>query len=231
MSAPLANSPTVAPARLWLIRHGQTDWNAAGRIQGQSPTELNAEGRREARDLSVILARTPRRFAACYASDLPRATQTAEILAAPHRLIVTPESALRERTFGPLEGAWPTEIRAARAQASLGHSGDLADWTGMPGVESNDSLWQRSSAALRAISQRHADQDVLVVTHGGVIARILYRTLEIPDGTPRYFPLSNGIVVIIECHPAHFALVTLADMLLLAGDRRSPDTAMMPPPA
>jgi probable phosphoglycerate mutase len=220
----------LSPARLWLIRHGQTDWNAAGRIQGQTPTELNAAGRWEASELAEILVQARRSFAACYSSDLPRAAQTAKILAGRLGITVNLVSALRERNFGPLEGAMPDQIRAARAAAGLAHSGDLADWTGMPGVESNEDLWKRTAAALRDIGLRHAGQDVLVVTHGGVMARALFRTLGIPDGAPRRFPLSNGMVAILETHPHGFSLITLADMFLLAGEAPAPDTATMPPP-
>ncbi len=220
----------ASPTRLWLIRHGQTDWNAAGRIQGQTPTELNAQGRCEAARLAGLLAQSSRRFAACYTSDLPRAAQTAQILAARLGIGVHPDPALRERDFGPLEGAFPAQIRAARAAAGVPLSGDLADWTGMPGVETNDELWLRIAAALREIAARHPAQDVLVVTHGGVMARALYRTLGISDGAPRRFPLSNGMVAILEAHPKGFGLVTLADMLLLAGEPPAPDTATMPPP-
>jgi hypothetical protein len=62
------------------------------------------------------------------------------------------------------------------------------------------------------------------------MARVLYRTLGIPDGTPRRFPLSNGMAAIFEVHPHGFSLITLADMFLLAGQPPAPDTASMPPP-
>jgi 2,3-bisphosphoglycerate-dependent phosphoglycerate mutase len=212
-------------SRLWLIRHGQTDWNRAGRIQGQSPTHLNAEGRAEADALAEVLATAGHQFAACYSSDLPRAAETAAILAQRLPVAVHLSTALRERHFGPLEGAFPDQIRAARAAAGLPHSADLADWTGMPGVESNDALWDRISAALRDLADRHPGRNILVITHGGVIARTLFRTLGIPDGSPRRFPLSNGMLAILESRPDFFRLVTLADILLLAGRAPARDTA------
>lgn len=218
-------------ARLWLIRHGQTDWNAAGRIQGQTHTDLNDAGRKEAQVIARILARMPRKFAACYASDLRRAAQTAEIIAQPLGLPVALVEGLRERSFGKLEGATPAEIRAARQAAGISPSGDLADWTGIPGIETDDALYARCAAALREIATRHAGEDVLVITHGGVMGRILFRTLGIPDGSPRRFPLSNGICAIVECFPANFYLLTLADLALLAGESPAPDTAMSPPSA
>jgi 2,3-bisphosphoglycerate-dependent phosphoglycerate mutase len=216
------------PTRLWLIRHGQTDWNRAGRIQGQSPTHLNSEGLAEARALAEILAAANHRYAACYASDLPRAAETADAIAQRLGISVQLTPALRERDFGALEGAFPEQIRAARAAAGLAHTHDLADWTGMPGIESNEDLWQRAAAALRDIAGRHPGNDVLVVTHGGLIARTVFRVLGIPDGTPRRFSLANGILAILECYPANFRLLSLANLLLLSGHAPAVDTATMP---
>jgi probable phosphoglycerate mutase len=212
-------------SRLWLIRHGETDWNATGRIQGQTPTDLNANGRRQAETLAGILKRTERRFVACYSSDLPRAYQTAQAIAATLGLDIQKNVQLRERSFGPLEGATSRQIKARREELGLTHSGDLADWTGFPGVETNDALWTRTKAALEAIAAAHVGVDVLVVTHGGVIARAIYQTLQIPDNIPRRFPLSNGIVAVIEARPTGMYLLSLADMSFLQGLPDAGDTS------
>jgi broad specificity phosphatase PhoE len=214
-------------ARLWLVRHGQTDWNAAGRIQGHTPTELNATGRAQAAALAAQLA--GKTFAAVWSSDLPRAAQTAEALAKPHNLPVQTTPDLRERSFGNFEGASSDEIRAARTALGLEQTGDLADWTGMPGIESNDALWERVAGILRQLSDQYPDQDVLVATHGGVLARAVYRTLAIPDGTPRRFPLSNGIVAVLQYRKDAFYLLSLVDMNLVTGQRPAADTATMGP--
>jgi broad specificity phosphatase PhoE len=214
-------------ARLWLVRHGQTDWNAAGRIQGHTPTQLNAIGCDQAAALAAQLA--GKRFAAIWSSDLPRASQTADALAKPHNLPVQLTPDLRERSFGKYEGASSDEIRSARTALGLEQTGDLADWTGMPGIESNDSLWSRVAAFLQSLSSRYPDDDVLVVTHGGVLSRAIYRSLLIPDGTPRHFPLSNGIVAILQYRTDAFYLLSLIDMNLLANQPPVPDTATMKP--
>jgi probable phosphoglycerate mutase len=216
-------------ARLWLVRHGQTDWNVAGRVQGHTPTELNAEGRRQAATLASQLAR--QRFAAVWSSDLPRAAQTADILARSSGLVVQTTEALRERSFGQYEGATSDAIRAVRSSLGLDQTGDLADWTGMPDIESNDVLWARVSAALRQLSEQYPSQDVLVVTHGGVIARAVYRALGIEDGTPRRFPLANGIVAVLQWRAESFYLLSLADMGLLSGETAAIDTATMKGPS
>ncbi|HEY4329519.1 MAG TPA: histidine phosphatase family protein [Phycisphaerae bacterium] len=222
-----SNSPTNSPqfpARLWLIRHGQTDWNAQGRIQGQTSTQLNAQGIAEAQTLAKVLAATHRPFAVCYTSDLPRAAGTAEIIGAALAVPVLPDPGLRERHFGAYEGRFAKDLRETRIAAGV-NPHDLADWTGMPDVESNDALWSRASASLLQISARHPDQDILIVTHGGIIARAVYQTLAIPDTAPRRFPLSNGIVAILQFSASHWNLIALADLPFLSGLPLNQDTA------
>lgn len=220
---------TDSLARLWLVRHGQTDWNVAGRIQGHTPTELNAEGRRQAAELAEHLR--SQHFAALWSSDLPRASQTAEILGQTLGLPVQTTDALRERSFGRYEGAGSEEIRAVRTSLGLDQTGDLADWTGMPGIESNEVLWARIADKLRSLSGMYPGKDVLVVTHGGVIARAIFRVLGIEDGTPRRFPLSNGIVAVLQWRTDSFYLLSLAEMALLSGRAPAIDTATMKHPS
>ena len=110
-------------------------------------------------------------------------------------------------------------------RAVIPPGGDLADWTGMPGIESESQLWDRIDPCLQQISNAHPDQDVLLATHGGVLARALYHTLAIPDGQPRRFALSNGIVAILQWRSDHYYLLSLIDPALLAGSPPTIDTA------
>jgi probable phosphoglycerate mutase len=207
----------VGLARLWLVRHGQTDWNAAGRIQGHTPTELNDVGRAQSLALGRLLAKHT--FAAVWSSDLPRAVQTAELIVegAGFALPVEKTEALRERSFGKYEGATSAEIHAARTALGLEQTGDLADWTGMPGIETNEVLWGRVEGQLRELSTAYTGKDVLVVTHGGVISWAVYRILGIVAGVPRRFPLSNGIVAVVQWRVDAWYLLSLIDATLASG--------------
>jgi broad specificity phosphatase PhoE len=210
-------------ARLWLVRHGETDWNAQGRVQGHTPTSLNERGREQARRLAGALAHKV--FSAIYASDLPRAAETAAIVAAGRGVEVLHTPALRERSFGKYEGHTSAEIRDARTALGLAQTGDLADWTGMPGIETEAELWGRLEPFFREISAKHANEDVLVATHGGVVARAIYHTLAIPEGTPRRFSLSNGIIAVLQWRTDYFYLLSLIDPALLSGSQPTADTA------
>ena len=96
--------------RLCLIRHGQTDWNIQGRIQGQTDIPLNETGRTQAYVLAKLLKNEE--FAAIFSSDLDRAKETAAILAASFCLPVTVEPRLREVNQGEWEGQLVTDIAA-----------------------------------------------------------------------------------------------------------------------
>src|ERR1700722_4167257 len=89
--------------RVWLVRHGESTWNALGLIQGQAKgPELTARGRRQAEQASDTLGHL--HVQAVCASDLERASDTAEITASAHGLIVETTPELRERWFGSSEG-------------------------------------------------------------------------------------------------------------------------------
>ncbi len=138
-----------------LARHGETDWNRDLRVQGHSDTPLNELGREQARALAEALAGEP--IQAIYASDLSRARETAEIVAASRELEVQLEPALRERNFGSWEGLTREEID--------GRFGDSSTHDG----ETNDEVRERVLAAVHRIVARHPGEEVLVVSHGGAL--------------------------------------------------------------
>jgi probable phosphoglycerate mutase len=139
---------------LLLVRHGETDWNADGRLQGQTDRPLSEYGRRQARQLADELADED--FEAIYASDLSRARETAEIVGERLGLPVALDPDLREKDWGTWEGLTPVER-------------DRVEFVG----ESTEAHQERMLRALRRISERHPDGGrVLVVTHGGSMRRV-----------------------------------------------------------
>jgi broad specificity phosphatase PhoE len=209
--------------RLWLVRHGETDWNVQRRVQGQTPTELNATGWAQAKNLARFF--TGRQFAAAWSSDLPRAYQTADTIVANTGLIVQRTAGLRERSLGKYEGMLSSEVHAARTALGLEQAGDLADWTGMEGVETNSMLWERARKSLREISDQYDNKDVLVVAHGALMARVIVHVLGIADNFPRRFPLSNGMIVVLQWRVDAFYLLSLLDVPLLETGLSTIDTS------
>ena len=168
---------------LLLVRHGETDWNRDGRVQGHADTPLNEAGRAQVRLLADRLVDEP--FDAVYSSDLSRARETAEILAAGLGLDVVELPELREKNFGSWEGLTDVEILERFPDAQRGHWGD---------GESADELSARVEEALHRIAGSHPDGRVLVVTHGGPLRAMLRRCASDHDG-----PLAN-------CHAVRIAI-------------------------
>lgn len=178
---------------LLLIRHGQTDANAQGVLQGQSPTSLNALGREQAARLAERLAVFAPPVTRVVTSDLPRAAETADAIARP--LGVTPEvdAAWRERGFGALEGQAIGELEIWRAA-----SGAIDP----PGAESLAVLDDRIDAAIRTLVARaSADASIVVVSHGGVIRSVLRMLaggrLPLAPGqpVPAVVPIANASIL------------------------------------
>jgi broad specificity phosphatase PhoE len=138
---------------LLLVRHGETDWNAAGRLQGHTDRALSDYGREQARRLADEIA--GEHFDAVYASDLARARETAEIVAERLRLPVVLDPDLREKDWGNWEGLTSTERFGV----------ELAG-------ESTEQHQRRMLAALGRIAGKHPHGRVLVVTHGGSMRRV-----------------------------------------------------------
>jgi broad specificity phosphatase PhoE len=136
-----------------LARHGETDWNRQLRFQGHADEPLNETGRAQARELASRLRHEP--IAAVYSSDLRRASETAEIVAAIMELPIVLDRRLREIHVGSWQGRTRGEL-------------DGAAWDG----ETYDAHRLRVVAALRSIARFHPDDCVLVVAHGGTLRRV-----------------------------------------------------------
>jgi broad specificity phosphatase PhoE len=147
---------------LLLARHGETDWNRELRIQGSSDIALNDLGREQARALAKELADVE--LDAIYASDLVRARETADAVAATHGLEVRLDPRLRERSFGSWEGLTREDI-AAFPEGSR-HDG-----------ESDEEVRARVLGAIEEIARRHRGEQVLVVSHGGALNTLWHHAL------------------------------------------------------
>ncbi|MCU1484743.1 MAG: fructose-2,6-bisphosphatase [Actinomycetia bacterium] len=146
--------------RLLLVRHGESEWNASGRWQGWADPPLSELGQLQAQ----VAAKGVGAMDAIVASDLQRASATAEIIAG--ELGVGPvivDAALRERDAGPWEGMTRHEIEAA-------YPGFIESGERPEGYEDDESVLDRVVPALRTLEA--AGESVLVVTHGGVIGAV-----------------------------------------------------------
>lgn len=158
--------------RILLVRHGESEWNASGRWQGQADPPLTERGRRQAAHASRSIGTVD----AIVSSDLERARTTAQIIAAELGLEpVYVEAGLRERDVGEWSGLTRAEIHAqwpgylADDPATTVGPNAGSGQRRPPGWEDDDHLWERVVVALRRMAQLVADGHVVAVTHGGVV--------------------------------------------------------------
>ncbi|USB34783.1 histidine phosphatase family protein [Paenibacillus sp. YPG26] len=147
-----------------LIRHGLTDWNALGKIQGQSDIPLNEEGRRQASLLARRLKDEPYKWDFVITSGLSRAQESGEIIAAELGIpVYDPDSRLMERAFGQVEG-----MTSEERETLWGIDWRLQDL----GQEKDQEVQARALAFLTELGERYADKNVLVISHGGLLAQL-----------------------------------------------------------
>ena len=183
---------------LFFVRHGQTGWNAEGRLQGHLDSSLSALGRAQARALGERLV--PERAHALYTSDLGRALETAELIAdfTGHPLQVEPR--LRERGLGVLEGLTRGEAQQRHPGVWERYHDGPADYV-VPRGESSEQRQARVLAACADIHRRHPGERVIVVTHGGVLDGVLRHCMRLPLDGPRTFVVRNAGLSTFEVDP------------------------------
>lgn len=163
---------------LYLVRHGETDWNRARRIQGSTDIALNELGREQAATSGRLLAR--RQWDAIYASPLSRAFETASIIARETGLAMpTAMPDLVERNYGSAEGLTGDEIDRK-----------FPDGAEVPGRETRDEVAARVMPALHALAAAHPGANLIVVAHGGVIRTVL----NVVDPDNHVDPIRNGSI-------------------------------------
>jgi len=178
---------------LILARHGETEWNAQRRYQGQTDTALSAFGRRQAEWLAGWLAK--QKIDIAYASDLKRAWETAGIIAEKVNINVLPEPRLREMRFGIIEGLTFDE---AQAQYPEMITAWLEDYNKPPtGGETLDEFTKRVASLFTDLQRKHNDETVLLVGHGGPLKELLRLALGLPSRGHWYFELDTASVSVL----------------------------------
>lgn len=195
---------------LLLIRHGETDWNNQGRVQGHSDTPLNANGIAQARRLAARVA-SAESFAALYASPLARARITAEIIAQPCGIVPILDDRLKEQMLGEFEGLTDKELEQR-------FTGALAAWRAdplrspLPGQEKRSDFQRRVQSFLDDVRARHAEGTrVAVVTHGGTIGMMLATLIGLDLGKRFPFWFDNASLSHVDLSGGRVRLQLLND--------------------
>jgi len=189
---------------LYLVRHGETEWNRIGRWQGHADVPLSERGWEQAEALAQRLKREGGRFDAVYTSDLSRAFQTAQVVAEGLGLPIQKLRQLREIDVGVWSGLTRAEIqqRFPGAHVTVDHA---------PGGETHDDFAARVWDAMTALAHQ-PNRTLLVVTHGGVIRaalRHIYALMEQPDiAVP---PIDNTSITVVQFDDGRWEMLRTND--------------------
>jgi len=200
---------TTAERLLYVVRHGATDWNQSGRIQGHMDIPLNETGRAQARLASIRLA--VGRATALYSSDLLRAYETAQIIGQATGLGVVQKPGLREINFGVWQGLSSPQIRERDPDVYAARRANPYD-VAPAGAETWRHFYDRAMQAVRDILAATAAQRMIVVTHSGVCTVIGLHALGFDCTGKRTFDSHNCGIHTIAVHGDTWRAVTFNDI-------------------
>lgn len=170
------------------------------RFQGHTDIALDEEGREQAQRIAARLARLKPPPIAVWSSDLGRARETAEAIAAPHGLTVQTTPLLRETGLGAWEGLTRTEIEARGESELLKGYVQNSHLNRPPGGETLEAAWERMTQAVAQIHEQHPSGGVVIVGHGGSLRALICDALDAPISSMRRIWLANASLSIIEEH-------------------------------
>jgi 2,3-bisphosphoglycerate-dependent phosphoglycerate mutase len=198
---------------LILLRHGETDWNRELRFQGHVDVALNAIGLEQARRLARRLAgELAHRL---YASDLLRAQQTANPVGRQLALASVTDPALREQSFGLVDGMKVDDIKAQHPHAWEGWLRFHEDFC-MPEGESTRQFHSRVMNAVYRLVASHPGETVVVVTHGGVLDMIYRTARSLGLSGPRQSDIPNAGLNRVRVDETGIEILAWADVQHLA---------------
>jgi probable phosphoglycerate mutase len=189
----------------FLIRHGETEWNRDGRWQGHADVPLSMRGREQAQALAQRLADERIAVDYIYASDLSRASETAQIVARKLGMPVHTLPDLRELHLGSWSGLTRSQImqRFPGALVTFHHAHD---------GETRTVFGDRVSNAVATLAQQHPGQRLMLVTHGGVIRTLLLRLYE-RHGQPHAHvpPITNTSITELSVQAGSWRVLHISD--------------------
>lgn len=195
--------------RLCLVRHGETEWNAQGRVQGQLDVPLSEVGRGQA--LAVARALAGESFAAIYCSDLVRVRQTAQPTAEKLDSTIVLKPELRERHYGVFQGMTYAEAKERIPEGYARFKAKDPDYA----FDSGESLREfngRCLAVIEEIARSHEGENLLVFTHGGVLEMIYRHATGRGLASPRDFEIPNAALSRLEIGSPQWKVRSWADI-------------------
>lgn len=189
---------------LYIVRHGQTDWNAQGLIQGETDVPLNKEGVNQAKDLAKNLQKI--KFDAIFSSDLVRAKKTAEIIAFERKMAVATTKLLRERRYGKFEGQPYQLMRQFHNTWEKLSKQERISLRPDEESETDEEAVSRFIIFLREVAALYSGKTVLIVAHGGLMRALLNH---LSDKTYLTGAIANSAYIKLESDGVDFFIKDL----------------------
>ncbi len=177
--------------RVTLVRHGETEWNVAMRLQGMKDSALTKNGLQQVQLVAKALSKL--NFDMLISSDLGRAIRTAEIINKHHGLEIKTDPSLRERNFGIMEGLTREQIQKKYRDVFDGYM-ERKDTYQIPQGESLVDFYKRVTDGLNRIIKTYPEQEILIVSHGGVLDCVMRMVFNYSLSAPRCFSIYNASV-------------------------------------
>lgn len=194
---------------LILVRHGESEGNALGVFQGWKDYPLSDLGRRQAAAAAERLSDAG--ASALYSSDLLRASETGEIVAAKAGLTLERREALRERSFGEGEGlTWAQITERFGADVRIGEGA-------IPGEEPVGTFRTRVADEFDLLMERHSDDLAICTSHGGTIGAIVAHVLGLPSTERARVSIANCSLTVVEFERGRAVITSLSDGCHLDG--------------
>jgi broad specificity phosphatase PhoE len=187
----IAITTYVESTTVYLVRHGQTNWNLIGRIQSVEDVPINEKGKRQAKVLAQKLKHIP--FQSVYTSGLKRTGQTAAILLEGRSMEIETDKRFAERNFGHWEGRFKCEYLAS----DIKERGD---------VESDASVAKRVFEALGDVAHVCKTGNVLIVSHGSVLRNVVTSLLNLPSHIVKP---ENTAYVVLDFHNGEWKITEM----------------------
>lgn len=198
---------------LWLIRHGETAWNAIGRMQGHTDIPLNETGLEQAGMLArqLVADHKKEHFSSLYVSDLGRARQTAQPTSHALGMPMQLDPTLRERNYGIFEGLTREEIAEKYPEGFAHIKARTPDYQ-IPDGESIEQFYARTLEVLSRLAQQHPGEQILVVAHGGILDCAYRAATDIGLIAARGHALMNASINRVSYADGQFKLLGWGDV-------------------
>jgi len=192
--------------RIYITRHGQTEFNVKEIMQGQIDSPLTEEGKAQAKEFAEKFKNI--KFEAIFSSDLGRAQATAEIINIDRQLVINTSKLLRERSFGPYDGTPSQKFRDENKvlfekRQTLSEQ-EKRDFKFYESYESDSQIASRMITALREIAVTYLGKTVLVISHGAIIRALLVHLGYAQFDELGTRAIGNGAYIMLKCDGTDF---------------------------